>query len=130
MAAASAWLPTKRVLVAEDDLEMRQVVREVLEAAGFEVHEASSGVALLAQLAEDGDFDLVVTDVRLPWISGEHVVRMARRAGFTMPVLIMTAYADETLEARLDGVPDVIVLEKPFDLQELVEAAGRFVGIS
>ena len=128
--AASLARATRRVLVAEDDLEMRQVVREVLEAAGFEVHEASSGVALLAQLAEDGDFDLIVTDVRMPWISGEHVVRMARRAGFAMPVLIMTAYADEALEAMLDGVPDVILLEKPFDLQELVEAARRFLEIS
>ncbi|HEY8925736.1 MAG TPA: response regulator [Polyangia bacterium] len=130
MAAASVWRASKRILVAEDDLEMRQVVREVLAAAGFEVHEVSSGVALLAQLAADGNFDLIVTDVRMPWISGEHVVRMARRAGFAMPVLIMTAYADEALEQLLDGLPDVILLEKPFDLQELVEAAHRFLGTS
>lgn len=117
----------KRILVADDDLEMRQVVCEVLEAAGFEVHEASSGVVLLSRLVDDGEFDLVVTDVRMPWISGEHVVQMARTAGFGVPVLIMTAYADEALHRSLARMEDVALLEKPFDLRDLVAAARRIL---
>ncbi|HVR63848.1 MAG TPA: response regulator [Polyangia bacterium] len=115
-------------MVADDDLEMRQVVCEVLASAGFEVREASSGVVLLSRLVSDGDFDLMVTDVRMPWISGEHVVQMARTAGFGLPVLIMTAYADEALHRLLAGLENVALLEKPFDLRELVEATLRILG--
>ncbi len=120
----------KRVLLADDDLEMREVVRQVLEGAGLEVEEVSSGVMLLSRLADDGDFDLVVTDVRMPWISGEHVMQMARAAGFHMPVLIMTAFADAELQRAVDAIPGATLLEKPFEVDDLVERARRILGLS
>ncbi len=115
-------------MLADDDVETRQVVRQILESAGLEVHEASSGVTLLA-LADDGDFDLVVTDIRMPWISGEHVMQMARAAGFEMPVLIMTAYADEWLQRSVAAIPGATLLEKPFEIHELVARARGILGI-
>src|SRR5690349_14656424 len=117
----------KRVLLADDDIEMREVVRQVLEAAGLEVEEVSSGVMLLSRLADDGDFDLVVTDVRMPWISGEHVMQMARAAGFGMPVLIMTAFADADLKDTVAAIPGATLLEKPFEVDELIERARRIL---
>ena len=120
----------RRVLVADDDLEMRQVVCEILEDHGFVVVEASSGVALLAHLADGGEFDLVVTDVRMPWISGQHVVEMARAAGYRMPVLIMTAYVDEALHRAVAALPDTALLEKPFEMRELVDRARQMLQVS
>jgi CheY-like chemotaxis protein len=120
----------KRVLLAEDDLEMRQVIRQILESIGVDVLEVSSGVALLSRLADDGDFDLVVTDVRMPWMSGEHVVQMARVAGFEMPVLIMTAFADEKLRRSVEGIRGTTLLEKPFQMRELVDCARGMLGIA
>jgi CheY-like chemotaxis protein len=76
----------KRVLLAEDDPEMRRLIRQMLEALGAQVCEASSGVALISRLAEANTFDLVVTDVCMPWVSGAQVVQMARSAGVDVPV--------------------------------------------
>lgn len=122
--------PRKRVLLADDDVEMRQVVRQILESAGLEVHEASSGVTLLASLADDGNFDLVVTDIRMPWISGQQVVQMARAAGFDMPVLVMTAFADESLRQSMSAITGATLLEKPFDKRDLVTQACQILGIA
>lgn len=125
---SSSPAPRRRVLVADDDLDMRQVIRQILESLGAEVHEASSGVALLSRLADDRDFDLVVTDVRMPWMSGEHVVRMARTAGFDVPVLIMTAFADDGLRRAVEALPGSALLEKPFDMRDLVSWARKILG--
>jgi two-component system response regulator MprA len=119
----------KRVLLADDDLEMRRLVRHVLEALGVDVREASSGVALLSCLAEESDFDLVVTDVRMPWISGAQVVEMARAAGFEFPVLIMTAFADDRLRQSVRGMAGALLLEKPFEMQQLVAHTRQILGI-
>ena len=111
----------KRVLVADDDPELRQVIRQILESTGIEVHEASSGVDLLRRLANNTVVDLVVTDVQMPWASGEHVVQTARAAGFSMPVLIMTAFADDRLRNVVASIPGATLLEKPLDLRRLLE---------
>jgi len=119
----------RRVLLADDDIEMRGVVRHVLETLGLEVREASSGVALLSCLAEESDFDLVVTDVRMPWVSGAQVVEMARAAGFDMPVLIMTAFADEGIRKSVQGIAGAQLLEKPFEMHELAMRTRSILGI-
>ena len=101
--------PRKRVLLADDDLEMREVVRQVLEAAGMEVEEVSSGVMLLSRLADDGDFDLVVTDVRMPWITGEHVMQMARAAEVGLAVGVLSGLGTrETLAPYADVLIDSV----------------------
>ncbi len=119
----------KRILLAEDNTEMRSLVREVLEAQGAHVREASSGVALLSYLAEEADFDLVVTDVRMPWISGAEVITMARAAGYTVPIVVMTAFADEELRRTLARLPAAYLLEKPFGMNELVTRARQLLGL-
>jgi two-component system cell cycle response regulator CpdR len=128
--APSAAPARKRVLLAEDDMEMRQIVRQILESVGLEVFEVSSGVALLSRLADDGDFDLVVTDVRMPWMSGEHVAQMARVAGFEMPILVMTAFADEKLRRAVLGIRGAALLEKPFAMRDLVDRARGMLGLA
>jgi len=119
----------KRVLLAEDDREMREVVRQVLETLGLEVEEASSGVALVSCLVDDGAFDLVVTDVRMPWLSGMQVITKARAAGFEVPVLIMTAFADDELRGSVRKIGGALLLEKPFDMRELIAHARQILGI-
>lgn len=114
-------LPHKRVLVADDDPELRQVIRQILESAGIEVQEASSGVELLSRLAKGGSFDLVVTDVQMPWASGEQVMQAARTAGYAMPVVLMTAFADDRLRRTVAAIPGAMLIEKPFDVRRLVE---------
>jgi two-component system cell cycle sensor histidine kinase/response regulator CckA len=120
---------TKRVLLAEDDDEMRSLVRQVLERQGIEVREASSGVALLSCLVDEGAFDMVVTDVCMPWMSGTQVAQMARAAGFDIPMVVMTAFADDSLRKNLGKMTKIRLLEKPFAMSDLVTHARQMLGI-
>ena len=116
----------KRVLVAEDDAALRELVARELRKLGHVVDETDSGFALLGRLGDaelDGErFDLLVTDVRMPGVTGMSVLRGLRvseaphLAG--LPTLVMTAFADNDVhvEARRLGA---IVLDKPFEMDDL-----------
>ncbi len=111
-----------RLLVADDDAEMRSWLREMLEARGARVWEADSGVDLLRVLNDEGPFDLVVSDVRMSWASGVQVLAMVRSAGHEIPFVVITAYADPRVRASVAQLGAVLV-EKPFEVEQLMEAA-------
>lgn len=118
-----------RVLVAEDDREMRRLVVEALAQDGYDVAEVRDGVELLAQVGSSvlfGGFgsvreppDLIVTDVRMPGLTGLTVLEGLRRAGGAVPVVVITAFGDDETHrvARENGA--VAVFDKPFDLDDL-----------
>jgi DNA-binding response OmpR family regulator len=111
----------RRVLVAEDDDDMRTVIAQALRADGYDVAEARDGGSLLAQLTTSEirlSVDLLISDVRMPFCSGVAVLESMRRAQWTMPVIMMTAFGDDaTREAveRLGGV----LFDKPFAMDDL-----------
>lgn len=112
--------------MADDDLELQRVVAEAVEQLGIEVRRASSGAELMEQLAETS-FDVVITDVAMPWMTGLQAMHAARTAGLTTPTVVMTGLEDPRIieqAASLDTA--VAFLKKPFDLSEL-EAAVRGV---
>ncbi len=112
-----------RVVLAEDDLEMRRLVAQALRRDGYDVVEAKDGSELLeclemAMRVQDR-IDLVITDVRMPGLTGLQALDwMNKVRALHVPVLIVTAFADRQVrdQARRLGAD---VLEKPFDLQEL-----------
>lgn len=118
-------LPGARVLLADDDEDLRRWLRAVLEDAGATVAEAESGAVLLQRLTEAA-FDLVVTDVRMSWTTGSRVLAMARAAAYQMPFVVITAHATETLRREL-AQPGVELLEKPFEAERLVATARRLL---
>src|SRR5580700_3962545 len=89
-----------RVLVAEDDDAMRNLVTEALRKDGYEVVSVSDGGRLLVSLAhnlggdEQGFVDLVVTDVRMPICTGMQILEQVRAARWKMPFILMTAFGD------------------------------------
>lgn len=117
-----------RILVVDDDPEMRDVVCRRLAKNGFAVHEAVSGAELLSMLRTievdhaplDG-VDLIVLDNRMPGMTGLEAVRRLRAEHWNTPAILMTAFPDSALkwEAQMLGVP---VLPKPFSLDLLVSA--------
>jgi DNA-binding NtrC family response regulator len=115
-----------RLLVADDDAEMRSWLRQVLEPHGASVAEADSGVDLLRLLNEEGPFDLVVSDVRMSWASGIQVLAMVRSAGYETPFIVITAYADERVRCAASQLRAVLI-EKPFEIERLVEAADQIL---
>jgi CheY-like chemotaxis protein len=112
-----------RVLVADDDAEMLAAVSDALTGLGFDVVGVDSGAGLIDRLAFDGPFDLIVTDVSMPWMDGLRTLRSIRSAGVTTPVIVMTALGDEQIAARVQALANAILLRKPFDLDALSSAA-------
>jgi len=112
-----------RALVADDNDDLLAVVSHIIERMGVEVVTASTGGELLERLANDGPFDLVVTDVAMPWMTGLHVVHSARAAGSTCPVVVMTALRDQRTSAQVGALgSNVRLLLKPFALNDLEDA--------
>lgn len=112
-----------RVLVADDDEEMVEVVARVLERLGLDVTTAYSGGALLDEVAAHGPFALIVTDVSMPWMSGLQVMHSARAAGMSSPVIVMTGMRDQKTADEVHNLgAQVRRLNKPFTVDELEEA--------
>jgi two-component system KDP operon response regulator KdpE len=110
-----------RILVADDEVAIRKVVRDALEKAGHEVETAVDG-AEAARLLEDGAFDLVVTDLNMPNLDGLELVRLIRRTS-AVPLLVLTVRQEEREKVRLldAGADDYVT--KPFGVGELVARA-------
>jgi CheY-like chemotaxis protein len=108
-----------RLVVAEDDPDMRDLVVATLRADGYDVVEATNGAELLARVAE-GDCAIVLTDVRMPQVSGIEALERMRGDGHSFPVVIMSAFADAALTARVRRL-GAVVIAKPFDIGDLRE---------
>lgn len=105
------------------------MVSRVLGRLGLEVITASSGAELLENVAEQGPFDLVVTDVAMPWMSGLQVMHSARAAGMRCPVIAITALRDSRTADQVETLgTEVRRLNKPFSVDELEEAVRASLG--
>ncbi|HEX7707789.1 MAG TPA: sigma-54 dependent transcriptional regulator [Thermoanaerobaculia bacterium] len=109
----------RRILIVEDKESLAQMLREAIEADGFEVDVASSGSAARRWLAEGRRYVAVLTDLRLPGADGIAVLRQARESDADCPVVVMTAFGtiENAVEAMKLGAYDFI--EKPLDLDHL-----------
>jgi DNA-binding response OmpR family regulator len=126
-----------RILLAEDDREMRCLLAWELRRDGHEVVEAENGIELLHYLEPAfmhgqgarprPDFDLVISDLRMPCFSAFAVLEPFRKHDPSTPVIIITAFGDESThsEARALGAA---VIDKPFDLDRLRADVRRLVG--
>lgn len=116
-----------RVLLAEDDEALRQLVAEQLAAVGLSVVAVASAPALLeaARSASAREpFDLLITDVRLPGMSGLRAVRTLREERCAVPVIVISGYCDEQVLNEAEAVAAHAVYAKPVDLDELVGRAS------
>ena len=124
---ASAPSPA-RLLLAEDDFELRELLASVLRADGHEVVEACDGNELWALLSRESEaddqapFSLVVSDVRMPGLNAFEVLTRLRRALTETPVILITAFGDQTTHLRGLRLGASRVLDKPFDCDELRDA--------
>jgi CheY-like chemotaxis protein len=109
-----------RALVADDDPDLLETVVRVVDRFGLAVTHASCGGELLHQLSGHGPFDVVVTDVAMPWLTGLQVLQSARLAGLTCPVIVMTGMSDTKTRQQVAALGDaVIMLHKPFSVGAL-----------
>ena len=119
--------PTEQILVVDDDPGVCQCVEMLLERAGHASVITRLGRDGLAQL-ERREFDLVITDLRLPDASGLDIVAAAKAAHFETQVILMTSYSsvEGAIEALRRGANDYII--KPFDNDDFVFSVERALG--
>ncbi|HSB94942.1 MAG TPA: sigma-54 dependent transcriptional regulator [Spongiibacteraceae bacterium] len=117
-----------RVLVVEDDADLREALTDTLILAGSEVLQADSGEVALQLLAEHY-VDMIVSDVNMGGMDGFELLKAVTRQYPQLPLLLITAYGsiEKSVEAMRNGAVDYLV--KPFKPQLLVETVARFVGI-
>lgn len=105
------------VLVADDELGMRETLMDILSQSGYDVREAADGEAALEAI-RGARFDVVVMDVRMP---GRDGVSILREVGSPPPaVILMTAYANEHQLAEARSANAFAVLRKPFPVPQLL----------
>lgn len=112
-----------RVVLAEDDDEMRALLAEELRREGYEVLEAKDGTEMEQRLKSVRHCplhapDVIVMDVRMPGHSGLEILRAIRAEAWITPVVLITGFYDEELSARAAEL-DAQVFPKPFDIDDV-----------
>lgn len=118
-----------KILVVDDDDSQRSLLESFLTRQGFTIVTASSGERAIEALGRDEGIHMMISDVRMPGLSGFETLRNARQTRKTLPILLVTAYADirDAVKAMQDGA--VNYLEKPIDLDELLRSIKLAIGI-
>jgi DNA-binding NtrC family response regulator len=115
-----------RILVVEDEDKLRRVIELQLQGSGFEVDQAGSAEEAL-KLADRAD--LILTDLRLPGMTGLELISQIRRQNSRIPVIVMTAFGtvENAVEAMKTGAVDF--LPKPFSLDHLMAVVNKAVEV-
>ena len=135
--APSLPLPatSTRILIAEDDGEMRFLLAWALRRQGYAVTECSDGFRMLDKLSfflhpeEDGleQIDLIISDIRMPGVSGLSIVKGLRDCEGFPPVILITAFGSEETHAAAREMGVAAMFDKPFDLEDLLTVVRRIL---
>jgi CheY-like chemotaxis protein len=119
--------PRPRILLADDDVEMRTLLVFTLKSEGYEVVECANGTQLLDQLNTVGvpntseRIDLVITDLRMPGISGLELLGRLRDRRGVPPVILITAFGDEQTHTQARQLGAAASVDKPFEISCFLE---------
>lgn len=122
-----------RVLLADDDEAFREVVAESLRQHDFAVTECRRGVDLITQLrcldepTQREEFDLIITDIRMPGVTGLSILAGPRELPHAPPIILMTAFGDEATHGEARRLGASAIIDKPLEIAELVTAAERIL---
>jgi len=124
-----------RVLVVEDDPDMRRMAAAVLRRDGYDVAQVGTGAAMLRRVGlasrreSNRAFDLILADIQLPDVSAFDVLEGLRCRDIDIPVVLMTAYATAEAQAGARSLGAFALLQKPLDWSALRTIARRAVGL-
>jgi CheY-like chemotaxis protein len=123
-----------RILLAEDDLDMRNVIAEALRKDGYVVQEVEDGGRLLERVTAHHlhaleAVDLIISDIRMPVFNGLQILAGLREPHGTVPVIMMTAFGDRETRAQAELL-GAILFDKPFAIDDLRTAVHKLVPVS
>jgi DNA-binding NtrC family response regulator len=109
-----------RILVVDDEPEIVEVLRDLLMFAGFDVETAENGKRALDLLTTTRQFDLVITDMKMPEMDGLELLRLTHQLNKRVPVVILTGHAtvDNGIHSIEEGACDYVL--KPFNTEKLM----------
>ncbi len=110
---------TFRLLIVDDDTNMVRTLGDILAASGYEVQSAPQAEQALV-LLDQVQFDCVVSDIIMPGMNGVELQKVIKEKFGSLPVLLITAYADNDLIARAREQGAMAFLEKPLDIPLLL----------
>ena len=121
--------PSYTILVIDDDERVRTLLRDILLFGGYQVIEASDGNSGVKRL-EEGGFDMVFTDLGMPGMNGWEVVKRVKIKNPHIPVVLITGWGTELDEETIEKSGVDLIIGKPFQVHEVLEAVGRLKGPS
>lgn len=117
---------TRRILLAEDDHDMRRFLVRALEQAGYRVVSFDNGLAAYNRLREE-PFELLLTDIVMPEMDGIELARRATELDPDIKVMFITGFAAVALNADSNAPRDAKILSKPFHLRDLVNEVQKLL---
>jgi two-component system cell cycle response regulator CpdR len=115
-----------KILLAEDDHDMRRFLSKALQNAGFDVASFDNGMAAYRRLREE-PFELLLTDIVMPEMDGIELARRATELDPDIKVMFITGFAAVALNPDNNAPPQAKVLSKPFHLRDLVNEVQRLL---
>ena len=124
-----------KILVVDDDQESRDLLCEVLEANGYAPHAVADGMAAREVLDRDAEYRIVIADFQMPQESGLELLRKLRQQNSKHEIILMSSFMSGTEKKAAKALGAYALLEKPFQLSELLQtvadlAAQSSVGVS
>jgi DNA-binding response OmpR family regulator len=116
----------QRILVVDDEADARQLTVDVLVQSGYDVDAVEDGAAGLAALVA-GKYDLIITDNKMPRMSGVEMIEKLRSARRGLPVVMVTGYLPTHEFVRRPWLKPDVILEKPFSNDDLLAAVKKFL---
>ncbi|MDD5190508.1 MAG: response regulator [Dehalococcoidales bacterium] len=115
-----------RVLVVDDNIELLSTFAMILGIKGYQVDTATNGLEA-TQRCQQNVYDVVLMDISMPVMNGIDAARQITRMDPSIKILLMTAYAEDTLVGQIIGERSYTVLQKPLQVKELVECIEQIV---
>lgn len=117
-----------RMLIADDQDGIRTMLAQVFKGMGVDVDTAPDGVGAWEHL-ENKQYDLVLLDMNMPRMFGHEVLRKMRQQEMETPVMIMTAFGEETMIEEVRRLGIAAQFEKPFDIYGMIEKVKEVLKI-
>ncbi|HSB05604.1 MAG TPA: response regulator [Thermodesulfobacteriota bacterium] len=108
----------KRILIVEDDEEMRALLRDVIEEEGYKTDSVNNGSEAFRKLVKES-FDLIITDIRMPGLTGLDILPGMKKLHPEAPIIVVTAFGSEEIQRKAFERGANAYLEKPIHFQTL-----------
>jgi FixJ family two-component response regulator len=115
--------PGQFVSIVEDDSSLREALAGLLRCHGYKVRAFASAEEYLA--VRDGLCACVISDIRMPGLSGLEMASRLREMGYDVPMIMITARVDAEMERQAAAGGAVCLLEKPFEAEALLDCLAR-----